>query len=145
MAAIEMGVSIGDSTRFAKTVGESDVYLFAGIVGDFSANHVNEHAMKTSKLGRRIAHGALLIGFMSTCSTAMSVQAASKGGTGVALSAGYDRIRFLKPVFIGDTVTLEYVITKIDLVKRRSRASITVVNQEGVTVAVADHIMQWVD
>src|SRR5262245_60372021 len=56
-------VKPGDSVSFAKTVGESDVYLFAGITGDFAVNHVNEQYMARSKYGKRIAHGALLIGY----------------------------------------------------------------------------------
>ena len=55
-----MHAEIGDTVRFSKTVGETDVYMFAGITGDFSGNHVNEEFMKKSKYGRRIAHGALL-------------------------------------------------------------------------------------
>jgi acyl dehydratase len=62
-------VKVGDSVSFSKTVSESDVYGFAGITGDFSGNHVDEEFMKKSAYGRRIAHGALMIGFMSTCST----------------------------------------------------------------------------
>ena len=62
-------VQPGDEVRFSKTVGESDVYLFAGITGDFAGNHVNEEYMKKSSYGRRIAHGALMIGFMSTLSS----------------------------------------------------------------------------
>jgi len=67
----EFYVKPGDSVSFAKTVGETDIYLFAGITGDFAVNHVNEQYMAKSKYGRRIAHGALLIGFASTCSTLM--------------------------------------------------------------------------
>ena len=59
---MKIGVEVGDSTRFAKTVGETDVYLFAGITGDFAANHVNEQAMAETGFGRRFAHGALLVG-----------------------------------------------------------------------------------
>ena len=62
-------VAVGDSTSFSKTVSESDVYLFAGISGDFAPNHVNKAYMEKSGYGRLIAHGALLVGFMSTCST----------------------------------------------------------------------------
>src|ERR671914_321382 len=67
----EFYVKPGDNVTFAKTVGETDIYLFAGITGDFSVNHVNEQYMSQSSYGRRIAHGALLVGFMSTCSTMM--------------------------------------------------------------------------
>jgi len=137
-------VKIGDSVRFAKTVGETDIYLFAGITGDFSVNHVNEHYMAQSRYGHRIAHGALLIGYMSTCSTMMieKCQGATREQTPVSL--GYDRVRFLAPVFIGDTVTLTYTIAEIDPGKRRSIADINVVNQSGTLVAVARHILAWV-
>src|SRR5436309_2843854 len=132
-------VKAGDRISFAKTVGETDIYLFAGITGDFSVNHVNEQYMARSKFGRRIAHGALIIGYMSTCSTKMidKCQGAALDETPVSL--GYDRVRFLGPVFIGDTVTLTYTIAEIELQKRQSFADISVVNQNGVLVAVARH------
>src|SRR5437764_13008723 len=88
-------VKVGDSVSFAKTVSETDIYLFAGITGDFSVNHVNEQYMARSKFGRRIAHGALIVGYMSTCSTMMidKCQGATLDTTPVSL--GYDRVRFL--------------------------------------------------
>jgi acyl dehydratase len=142
-------VRIGDQVRFAKTVGESDVYLFAGITGDLSANHVNEEVMKGSAYGRRIAHGALLIGFMSTASTLMIEQAGRRAGSATdaaetPVSLGYDRIRFLAPVFLGDTITVTYRIAEIDPARRRSRAEIAVANQAGTLVAVGQHILKWV-
>jgi 3-hydroxybutyryl-CoA dehydratase len=143
-------VRVGDQVQFAKTVGESDVYLFAGITGDLSSNHVNEEVMKRSAYQRRIAHGALLIGFMSTTSTLMIDKAGMIGKSGGAspeetpVSLGYDRIRFLAPVFIGDTITVTYRIAEIDPVRRRSRSEIEVTNQAGTLVAVGQHILKWV-
>jgi 3-hydroxybutyryl-CoA dehydratase len=140
----EFYVKVGDSVTFAKTVAESDVYLFAGITGDFSVNHVNEQYMARSKFGARIAHGALLVGFMSTCSTAMIDKCQGTAGDETPVSLGYDRIRFLAPVFIGDTVTLTYTVVEVDPAKRQSLADISVVNQNGVLVTVARHIIRWV-
>ena len=137
-------VKLGDTVTFAKTVGETDIYLFAGITGDFSVNHVNEQYMTQSKFGRRIAHGALIVGYMSTCSTMMIDKCARTAGEETPVSLGYDRVRFLGPVFIGDTVSLTYTITEIDPVKRQSRADIKVVKQDGTLVAVAQHIIRWV-
>jgi len=114
-------VAVGDQVRFAKTVGESDVYLFAGITGDFSSNHVNEAVMARSAYGRRIAHGALLVGFMSTTSTLMIEQAGGVPADETPVSLGYDRIRFLGPVFIGDTITVVYRIAEIDLIADPAR------------------------
>ena len=135
---------VGDSAQFSKTVGESDVYLFAGITGDFAANHVNEMAMKSTKYGRRIAHGALIVGFMSNVSSKIFDKARMVSAKENPVSLGYDRIRFLDAVCIGDTITITYTIKSIDTVKRRSVASIVVTNQDGKEVAVAEHILKWV-
>ena len=139
----EFYVKPGDSVSFAKTVGETDIYLFAGITGDFAVNHVNEQYMAHSKYGRRIAHGVLLLGFASTCSTLMIEKCHGTAGD-ETVSLGYDKVRFLGPVFIGDTVTLTYTITEVDPVKRRSRSDIKMVNQKGQLVGVAQHILAWV-
>jgi 3-hydroxybutyryl-CoA dehydratase len=135
---------IGSTVSFSKTVGESDIYLFAGITGDLAANHVNEQYMARSKYGRRIAHGALLVGYMSTCSTMMIDKCAGAAGDETPVSLGYDKVRFLAAVFIGDTVTLTYTVAEIDPAKRQSLSDIKVVNQKGELVAVARHIMRWV-
>jgi acyl dehydratase len=140
----EFYVKPGDSVSFAKTVGEADVYMFAGITGDLAPNHVNEQYMARSKYGKRIAHGALLIGYASTCSTLMIQKCDGLAGDETAVSLGYDKVRFLGPVYIGDTVTLTYTVTEVDPVKRRSRSEIKAVNQNGDLVGVAQHIIAWV-
>ena len=101
----EFYVAVGDATSFSKTVGEYDVYGFAGITGDFAPNHVNKAYMEKSGYGGLIAHGALLVGYMSTASTQMAMHSrADASVTGVSL--GYDRMRFLAPVYFGDTITV---------------------------------------
>lgn len=140
----EFHVAIGDQVSFSKTVGESDIYLFAGITGDFSGNHVNEQYMSRSSYGRRIAHGALLVGFMSTTSTMMIERSVRKGIDETPVSLGYDRIRFLGPVYINDTVTVTYTIAEADPVKRQSKSKIEVTNQKGDLVAVGSHVLRWV-
>jgi 3-hydroxybutyryl-CoA dehydratase len=134
--------AIGLSTGFRKTVSESDVYLFAGITGDLSPNHVDEEFMKTTPYGGRIAHGALLVGYMSGCSTDIVAQCVTLKNF-QPVSLGYDRIRFLKGVLIGDTIELKYLITAVDEEKSRTIADITIVNQRGELCAVATHIMTW--
>jgi 3-hydroxybutyryl-CoA dehydratase len=136
-------VAVGDATSFSKTVSESDVYLFAGISGDFAPNHVNKAYMEKSSYGGLIAHGALLVGYMSTCSTQMAMKSrADRSVTGVSL--GYDRMRFLAPVFFGDTITVDYRIASIDPEKLRASAEIRITNQDGTLVAVATHLLKWV-
>ena len=139
---IKFYVNIGDSAQFTKTISESDVYQFAGITGDFSPNHINKVYMENSSFGRLMAHGALLVGFMSTVSTIAIAHCREADETPVAV--GYDKIRFLKPVFLGDTVTTTYTFSSIDPEKRKSKANIQVKNQNDQLVAVAEHILQWV-
>ena len=132
-------IRLGLRTRTAKTVSESDVYLFAGITGDFDDNHVNEEFCKQTSFGHRIAHGALIVGYMSAASTAIL-----RDFERPMVSVGYDRIRFLKPVYLGDTITVAYEITAIDREKERTVGTIEVRNQAGELVAVATHLMQLV-
>ncbi|HMK79866.1 MAG TPA: MaoC/PaaZ C-terminal domain-containing protein [Xanthobacteraceae bacterium] len=136
-------VAIGDTTRFSKTVGEHDVYTFAGISGDFAPNHVNRAYMEKSSYGRLIAHGALLVGYMSTASTLMAEKSRSDP-TVTGVSLGYDRMRFLAPVFFGDTITVSYTIASIDRDRLRATADIKITNQDGTLVAVATHLLKWV-
>ena len=135
---------VGDSAQFTKTVSESDVYLFAGITGDLSSNHVDEEAMSKTKYKHRIAHGALLVGYMSNPSTRIFEKAKKIDANETPVSLGYDRVRFLEGVCIGDTITVIYTIKSIDPDRRRSVASVVVTNQHGKEVAVAEHIMKWV-
>lgn len=139
----EIPAKVGDSSSFSKTVGESDVYGFAGITGEFGIAHINEEHMKRTPFGKRIAHGALLIGFMSTASVQLGNSIDLSAHSLQPVSLGYDGIRFLGPVFIGDTVTVNYVVIEIDDEKKRSVASIEVKNQNGELVAVGKHIMKW--
>jgi 3-hydroxybutyryl-CoA dehydratase len=140
----EFYVAVGDRVRFSKTVSESDVYLFAGITGDLAPNHVDEEFMRGTPYGRRIAHGALLIGFMSTASTMIVERHGGLAQGETPVSLGYDRIRFTAPVFLGDTITVNYTIAEVDPTRRRARSKIEVINQQGETVAVAEHILKWV-
>jgi 3-hydroxybutyryl-CoA dehydratase len=138
-------VEVGQSYRFAKTVGETDVVLFAGITGDFSDTHINDQYMKErSNLGGRIAHGALIIGYMSTVSTISIAHVIHQEGlSDFPVSAGYDKLRFLRPVPLGDTITVHYTVASVDRERGRSVAKVEAMNQRGELVAVAEHIMRW--
>ena len=133
-------VKVGLKTRVTKTVSESDVYLFAGITGDFDPNHVDEEYTKKTSLGHRVAHGALIVGYTSAASTKILEDFERP-----MVSVGYDRIRFLKPVYFGDTLTIDYVIESIERERERTIAKIEVKNQKDELVAVLTHIMQLVN
>jgi acyl dehydratase len=133
-------IPVGTRVEFAKTIGESDIYLFAGITGDFSPNHVNAEYMKMTPYGGIIAHGVLVVGLMSPCSTKVLDYALSPRP---AVSYGYDRIRFIKPVHVGNTVTVTYEIISADPHEARTTAQVTATNQRGNVVAVATHILKF--
>jgi 3-hydroxybutyryl-CoA dehydratase len=132
-------IPVGLKTRVTKTVSESDVYLFAGITGDLDPNHVDEEYCKTTSFGHRIAHGALIIGYTSAASSQIL-----RDFDRPMLSVGYDRIRFLKPVYFGDTLTIDYEITSIERERERTLSKIEIRNQHEQLVAVLTHVMQLV-
>src|SRR5262245_15651143 len=115
-------VHVGQQFKFSKTVGETDVLLFAGITGDFSDTHVNDEYMrKRSNLGGRIAHGALMVGYMSTASTLSIAHVIHEEDlSDFPVSGGYDKVRFINPVRLGDTVTVQYTVVNVD--KQRGRS-----------------------
>jgi acyl dehydratase len=133
-------LALGRRVTFSKTISDSDVYLFAGITGDLSPNHVDEEYMRKTRYGRRIAHGALALGLMSNTSTKIL-----EGLAGTWVSYGYDKVRFPAPLFIGDTVTVDYEIVERDPAQRKTFARVTCTTQDGRVVAAATHILKGVE
>lgn len=120
-------IAVGDQASFSKTLAESDIYMFAGITGDFNPMHVDQEYAKTTVFGERIAHGMLTASFISTV-LGMKLP----GPNTIYLS---QNVRFLAPVRIGDTVKVTAeVVEKIDL-KRQIRLHTKIVNQHGTVVA----------
>jgi len=140
MSEVKVPFEIGDSCTFTKTISESDVYMFAGITGDFSQMHMNEAFMNTTKYKTRIVHGVLTFALGSTASTLIQTQAKAEIPS---VSYGYDRLRFVKPVYFGDTVTATYTIIEIDNENLKSVGKVEVVNQHGEVVVVANHILKF--
>ncbi|MBZ5607606.1 MAG: MaoC family dehydratase N-terminal domain-containing protein [Acidobacteriia bacterium] len=93
---------IGDSfvTR-GRTVTEADIVAFAGLSGDFNSLHVDAEYGKTTPFGQRIAHGLLVL----SISSGLTVQTGLTSDSIIAFY-GIDKLRFVKPVFIGDTLTV---------------------------------------
>lgn len=96
---------VGDKAAFSKTVSESDVYLYAGVSGDYNPAHVNEAYAKETSFHTRIAHGMLSAGFIS------AVLGTKLPGPGTIYLE--QSLVFKKPVFIGDTITAEVEIIEI--------------------------------
>jgi acyl dehydratase len=123
-------------TTLGRTITETDFVVHAGHTGDFFPHHMDAEYMKTTPFGQRIAHGTMVfsIGIGLTASVINPV----------AFSYGYDRLRFIRPVFIGDTIKTRATITaKEDDPKRAAGRVIErceVINQRGEVVLAADHI-----
>jgi acyl dehydratase len=136
-------VEIGDQAEFSKTITEADLALFAAVSGDFDPIHVDEAYARTTPFGRRIAHGGLSLALLSTASALLSRRARDRGSPGTSVSLGYDRIRFLAPVFVGDTLTARYTVLELDADARRSRAKVEVVKATGELAVAGEHLMKW--
>ncbi|MHA2185032.1 MAG: MaoC family dehydratase [Promethearchaeota archaeon] len=88
---------IGQSASFTKTITEEDVMKFAEVTGDYNPIHVNPEYAKTQMFGKQVAHGALSSGLIS------AVLGTKLFGPGILY--GGQTVKFVKPVFFGDTLT----------------------------------------
>jgi acyl dehydratase len=131
--------AVGQQVTFRKTVSETDIYQFAGVTGDLAPNHVDEQFMAATRYGGRIAHGVLVLGYTSTASTKMLELIG-----GHAVSLGYDRVRFVAPVRIGDTITVRYTLARLDQERGRAYSDIEVTNQDNSLVLVATHVLAFI-
>lgn len=130
--------AVGSSVSISRTISESDVYLFGGLTGDLGPNHMDEEYSKKTAYGRRVVHGAYLVGLASAASTLLG-STFDKGAYRGA-SYGYDKVRFVRPVFIGDTVTMTYTIKELDPAELKTYAEVLGTNQDGTVVFAAIHI-----
>ncbi len=126
--------ALGDSATFSKTMTEADILLFAAVSGDTYELHLDEEYAKTTRFGRRVAHGMLTASLLSTVNALLL---ARPGGLYVEQA-----VRFRRPVFIGDTLTARAQIVEILPAKRRLRCVTTVVNQHGKVVIDGESLLQ---
>lgn len=130
---------IGDVREtLGRTITETDIVIHAGQTGDFFPHHMDAEWCKNTQFKQRIAHGTLIF----SVAIGMSANVINP----VAFSYGYDHLRFIKPVFINDTITVSVTISeKKDHHKRENQGfvteSIEVKNQNNETVMVCDHIL----
>jgi len=121
-----------------RTITEADVVLHAGQTGDFYPHHMDAEWCKSQPFGQRIAHGTLIF------SIGVGLTAGEINPR--AMSYGYDRLRFVRPVFLNDTIHARASIReKRDDPKRKGHGvvveALAVINQRGETVLVADHLL----
>ena len=120
-----------------RTITETDIVLHAGQTGDFFPHHMDEEWCKTQPFGRRIAHGTLIFS-VAIGLTADRVNEA-------AMTYGYDRLRFVRPVFIGDTIRAEVKIKSKGDHKKPGFGLVVemveVANQHSQLVMVCEHLL----
>lgn len=124
-------------TTLGRTITETDVVLHAGHTGDFYPHHMDAEFMKTQIFGQRIAHGTLVF--------AIGIGLTATQANPAAFSYGYDRLRFIKPVFIGDTLHTRLTILRAEAyVKRADHGMVweltEVLNQRDEVVLACEHI-----
>ena len=119
-------LKVGDRAEFSKTVSESDVYLFAGITGDFNPAHINEAYAEQTFFKTRIAHGMLSAGFIS------AILGTHLPGPGTIYMK--QSLSFRAPVLIGDTITASVEVVDIKESKNRVLPKTVCINQDGTVV-----------
>ncbi|AEV99931.1 dehydratase [Niastella koreensis] len=132
----EFGLNEKRSTG-GRTVTETDIVIHAGQSGDFFPHHMDEEWCKTQPFKKRIAHGTLIF----TIAVGLTAAVINE----VAMTYGYDRLRFVKPVFIGDTIKATVTISEKKDHKKPGFGLVTelveVFNQHGETVMVCEHVL----
>jgi len=130
---------VGRKSVHCRTVTAEMVKAFADLVGDYDPIHFDEEFCKRTVYGRPVAHGALLIGFMSAASTAATIDSRIP-----MVSLGYDRIRLIGPVFPGEEARTTFTILAHDEARRRITAELQVHVGDRL-VAVATNILKVID
>jgi acyl dehydratase len=120
-----------------RTITESDFVVHAGHTGDYFPHHMDAEWCKTQPFKARIAHGTLIF------SVGIGMTASEINPE--AMSKGYDRLRFIKPVYIGDTIRVKVTIAKKSDSKRLEYGDVLehveIFNQKDEVVLVCDHIL----
>ena len=130
--------AVGETrTTYGRTITETDFVVHAGHTGDFFPHHMDAEAMNASQWGQRIAHG--------TMTFAIGIGLTASEINPLAFTYGFERLRFPKPVFIGDTIHTVLTISAVkDDPKRADHGrvieQVRVINQRGETVLACDHV-----
>lgn len=124
-------------TSTGRTITEADIVLHAGQSGDFYPHHMDEEWCKTQPFKKRIAHGTLIF--------ALGVGQTAGLINEVAMTYGYERLRFIKPVFINDTIKTTVTIKDKKDHKKPGFGIVTELvethNQNGELVMVCEHLL----
>lgn len=129
---------VGEQRRTTgRTITETDIVVHAGQSGDFFPHHMDEEWCKTQPFGKRIAHGTLIF----TVAVGLTADHINE----VSMTYGYERLRFVKPVFIGDTIRVTVTIKDKKDHKKPAYGLVTELvecfNQHGELVMLCEHLL----
>jgi len=119
---------VGDNASFVKKITDNDIQLFAQVSGDFNPVHLDENYAAKTMFKGRIAHGGLI---SSLFSTVLGTQLPGEGTIYLDQNS-----RFIRPVYLDDTITASVEVSEIDEVKGQVKLITTATNQKGKAVVV---------
>lgn len=128
-----MGIRVGDTATLSKTFTDADIAAFAEVTGDRNPVHLDDEYAAATRFGRRIAHGMLAA---SLISAALANELPGRGT--VYLS---QTLRFVAPVFPGDTVTARVRVAKVREDKPIVTLETVCTNQQGAAVVEGEAVV----
>ena len=129
----EKKLSVGEKSHFSKTISESDINLFSGLVADFHPMHVNAIIADESKSGKRVAQSALIVGLVNGV-----LRNHLPGKNFIILR---QQVEFLKPVLLGDTVTVKVEVLNWSPEKRLVTMKMDCYNQFGKDILTGETVL----
>jgi acyl dehydratase len=126
-------LSVGDSASLKKRFTDADIKKYADVSHDNNPLHLDEAVAAESIFGRRVVQGMLVSALISgTIGTRLP------GDGTIYLEQS---IRFVAPVFLGDTIKATVTVTKLVIEKNICILSTTCVNQDGKTVVEGNAVV----
>jgi len=126
-------ITIGEKTQFSKTINESDINLFSGLVADFHPMHINSIIADESNSGKRLAQSALIVGLVNGV--------LRNHLPGIKFNILRQQIEFLKPVLLGDTVTVKVEVLNWSPEKRLVTMKMDCYNQFGNDILTGETVL----
>ena len=118
-ADLHVGMSFRSPGR---TITDADIVAFAGLTGDYSELHTSDVYAKSSQFGRRVAHGMLGLAYAHGL---MWPRTGELRETAIAF-LGISDWKFVAPIFVGDTIFVNYRIAELRDSKSRPTQAIAV-------------------
>ena len=120
------GILIGQKARRSLTFSRAQVEAYARITGDYNPLHFDEQFAAATKFGRLVVHGGLTAGILN------ALVAQDLPGPGTVFMS--QELKYLAPVFIGDTITGEVEVLSVHASKPVTQLKATVERQDGERV-----------